>query len=150
MLCAMGSGMCRTPHARDAPARPVGALYSGRGLLHILSQMSLSPWSEALARMMFEQSPFSSVLYDSQGHVIAVNEAFRAMWGVDASTAPPDYSVLDDPELAKQGVLGLIGRAFAGESVVTPAVRYDISKLSTSGTGFVHWTQGHFYPLLDN
>jgi PAS domain S-box-containing protein len=99
--------------------------------------------------MMFEQSPFSSVLYDSQGHVIAVNEAFRAMWGVDASTAPPNYSVLDDPELAKQGVLELIKRAFAGEPVVTPAIRYDISKLSTSGTGFVHWTQGHFYPLLD-
>ena len=99
--------------------------------------------------MMFEQSPFSSVLYDAQGHVIAANNAFRAMWGVDAASAPPGYSVLTDTELAKQGVLETIQRAFNGEPVTTPPVRYDISKLSTSGTGFVHWTQGHFYPLFD-
>jgi PAS domain S-box-containing protein len=111
--------------------------------------MSLAPWSDVLARMMFEQSPFSSVLYDAQGRIIAVNKAFEALWGVDISSAPPDYSVLEDPELARQGALPVIRRAFAGEAVMTPAVRYDISKLSTTGTGSVRWVQGHFYPLLD-
>jgi PAS domain S-box-containing protein len=112
--------------------------------------MSLPPWSDVLARMMFEQSPFSSVLYDPQGHIIAANEAFRSLWGVDVSTAPPNYSVLDDPELARVGVAELVRRAFEGEPVMTPAIRYDISKLSTSGKGSVRWTQGHFYPLLDD
>ena len=111
--------------------------------------MSLTPWSDTLARMMFEQSPFSSVLYDPQGHVIAVNEAFIALWGVDATSAPPNYSVIDDPELARQGVLPIVRRAFGGEPVTVPAVRYDISKLSTTGTGAVRWVEGHFYPLLD-
>jgi PAS domain S-box-containing protein len=111
--------------------------------------MSLAPWSDSLARMMFEQSPFSSVLYDSKGHIIAVNDSFRALWGVDVTSAPPNYCVLEDPELARQGVSDLIKRAFAGEPVMTPAIRYDISKLSTSGAGSVRWTQGHFYPLMD-
>jgi signal transduction histidine kinase len=106
-------------------------------------------WSAHLARMMFDQSPFSSVLYDAQGHIIAANVAFSKLWGVDLDSAPPGYCVLRDPELERQGVLPLVQRAFAGEAVMTPAIRYDISKLSTTGAGRVLWTQGYFYPLLD-
>lgn len=106
-------------------------------------------WSAALARMMFDQSPFSSVLYDAEGHVIAANAAFVGMWGVGADSAPPGYSVLRDPELERQGAIPLIQRAFDGEPVMIPPVRYDISKLSTTGTGQVRWAQGYFYPLKD-
>lgn len=111
--------------------------------------MTQTTWSGALARMMFDQMPFSSVLYDAEGHVIAANAAFANMWGVDAGSAPPGYSVLRDPELERQGALPLIERAFAGEPVMIPAVRYDISKLSTTGSGAVRWTQGYFSPLKD-
>ncbi|HEY0672164.1 MAG TPA: ATP-binding protein [Longimicrobiales bacterium] len=111
--------------------------------------MVFSKWSDDVARMLFEQSPFSSVLYDPQGHILAANAAFAKLWGVDVSTAPPDYCVLNDPELERQGALPLIRKAFAGQAVTTPALRYDISKLSTTGEGKVLWTQGHFYPLLD-
>src|SRR5687768_16244487 len=107
-------------------------------------------WSKALARMMFEQSPFSSVLYDSQGHILGANHAFTKMWGVDISTAPPGYSVLTDPELERQGALDIVRRAFAGEPGTTPTVRYDIAKLSTTRKGRTLWTRGHFYPLLDD
>ena len=108
-----------------------------------------SAWSAALARMMFDQSPFSSVLYDAQGHIVAANAAFAQMWGVDIASAPPGYSVLRDPELERQGALPLIERAFQGEAVMIPPVRYDISKLSTTGQGSVRWSQGYFYPLKD-
>ena len=103
----------------------------------------------ALARALFEQSPFSSVLYDAQGHLLAVNAAFERLWGVSAASAPVGYSVLADPELERQGVLPFVRRAFAGEAVVTPPLRYDISRVSATGTGHVLWTQGHFYPLKD-
>jgi PAS domain S-box-containing protein len=108
-----------------------------------------APWSESLARMMFEQSPFSTVLYDSEGHLLAANEAFSTLWGVDVSSAPPGYSVLQDPELDRLGVLPIVRRAFDGEVVTTPPVCYDISKLSQQGVGEKRWTQGHFHPLLD-
>jgi signal transduction histidine kinase len=100
--------------------------------------------------MMFEQSPFSTVLYDAKGNIIAANAAFTELWGVDISSAPPDYNVLRDPELERQGAIPLIQRAFNGEPVMTPPVRYDISKLSMTGTGVVRWTQGYFYPLIDD
>lgn len=107
------------------------------------------PWSDVLARMMFEQSPFSTVLYDAQGHIIAANSAFEKLWSVDIANAPLDYCVLEDPELERAGALETVRRAFAGEAVTTPPVRYDIAKLSVGGAGRVRWTQGHFQPLLD-
>lgn len=107
------------------------------------------PWSDTLARMMFEQSPFSTVLYDPQGHIIAANAAFEELWAVDIANAPADYCVLTDPELERQGATELIRRAFAGEAVTTPTIRYDIAKLSVGGAGRVRWTRGHFQPLLD-
>lgn len=100
-----------------------------------------------LSRALFEQSPFSTVIYDANGHPVAVNEAFKAMWGVGLEGVPRDYSVLTDPELAKQGMTERIARAFQGEAVVTPPVRYDISQIAMSRKGRTLWTEGHFFPV---
>ena len=102
-----------------------------------------------LARALFEQSPFSSVIYDAAGRPIAVNAAFRTLWGIGLESVPPDYTVLTDPELERQGALPHIHRAFAGELVVSPPVRYDIARISATGTGRTVWTQGHFSPVRD-
>jgi PAS domain S-box-containing protein len=100
-----------------------------------------------VSRALFDQSPFSTVIYDASGHIVALNEAFRRFWGVGVESAPPDYSVLNDRQLEEQGALAYIRRAFEGEAVVTPAVRYDISKVSTTGTGREVWTEAHLYPV---
>ncbi|HEX2090935.1 MAG TPA: PAS domain-containing protein, partial [Longimicrobiaceae bacterium] len=105
---------------------------------------------EALPRALFYQSPFSTVIYDPEGHPLAVNPAFERLWGVSLETVPPGYTILADAELERQGVLPVIRRAFAGEEVVTPPVRYDISNVSLSGTGRSVWTQGYFYPVRDS
>jgi len=105
-------------------------------------------WAETeLSRALFEQSPLSTVIYDPQGHLLAVNPAFRALWGVGLDTAPPGYSILADPELERQGALPFIRRAFAGESVTLPPVRYDISAVSTDGGGHARWSQAHLFPV---
>jgi PAS domain S-box-containing protein len=103
----------------------------------------------ALAEALFTQSPLSTVIYDPAGRLLAVNPAFERLWGVSMQSAPPDYCVLTDPELERQGALSHIRRAFAGEPVVTPPLRYDISRLSTDGAGRVLWTQAHLYPVRD-
>ncbi|HEX2076699.1 MAG TPA: PAS domain-containing protein [Longimicrobium sp.] len=103
----------------------------------------------ALAGALFTQSPFSIVIYDPAGHPLAVNPAFERMWGVSLETAPPGYSVLTDPELERQGAIPAIRRAFQGETVITPPVRYDISQVSTDARGRVLWTQGYFHPVFD-
>ena len=105
-------------------------------------------WSETeLSRALFEQSPLSTVIYDAEGHLLAINPAFQALWGVGLDTAPPGYSILEDPELERQGALPLIRRAFAGEAVTLPPVRYDIAAVSTSGEGSAHWSQAHLFPV---
>jgi PAS domain S-box-containing protein len=106
-----------------------------------------SPDAGPVSRALFDQSPFSTVVYDAAGHPLAVNDAFEAMWGVSLDSVPPGYSVLTDPELEKQGVLSEIRRAFDGDTVITPPVRYNISRIASSGRGKSLWTQGHFFPV---
>ena len=101
----------------------------------------------ALARALFEQSPFSAIVYDPAGRPLLVNPAFERFWGLTLETIPAGYTVLEDPELDRGGMLPLVRRAFAGESVVLPEVRYDIARLV--GEGRTTWTQGHFYPVRD-
>ena len=106
-----------------------------------------SPDAGAVSRALFDQSPFSTVVYDAEGHPLAVNDAFTALWGIGLDSVPPGYSVLSDPELEQQGVIPEIRRAFEGATVITPPVRYDISRIASSGKGRILWTQGHFFPV---
>ena len=108
-----------------------------------------APAAAEIGLAAFEQSPVSMVVYDADGRLLALNPAFERLWGVRMADAPPDYSVLRDPQLERQGVLPLIARAFAGESVSLPAVRYDIAAASPTGRGRTLWTQAHLYALRD-
>lgn len=105
--------------------------------------------SPRLSRALFELSPFSCVIYSADGAVVAVNPAFEQMWGVTAAAVPEGYSVLEDPELERRGALPLIRRAFAGETVVTPPIRYNIASVSVTGAGRTLWTEGHLWPVHD-
>ena len=100
-----------------------------------------------LAQALFDQSPFSSVLYDASGRVIALNAAFTELWGARLEDVPADYSVLTDPQLEKQGIIPAIRRAFAGEAVNTPPVRYAMSETAATGKGRTVWTEAHFHPI---
>ena len=103
--------------------------------------------NQDVARALFEQSPFSTVLYDSVGRIVAANGAFQRLFGLAPAAIPPDYSVLTDPQLARAGHLPMVRRAFEGEVVVLPPVFYDAAVLH--GEGRRSWTQGHFFPMRD-
>ncbi len=98
-----------------------------------------------LARALFEQSPLSTVVYDPDGRLVLVNGAFERLWELRLADIPPDYCVLRDPQLGALGLLPQVRRAFAGEPVVLPPLRYDAARLS--GGARVTWTQAHLYPV---
>ena len=100
-----------------------------------------------VARALFELSPFSTVLYDTAGRIQGVNSAFERLFGLTRATIPPDYCVLEDPQLGSAGYLPAVRRAFQGETVVLPLVHYDAARLD--GSGRASWTQGHFIPMRD-
>ena len=97
---------------------------------------------------LFTQSPLSVALYDAAGHVAAGNAAYERHFGVRVADVPAAWSLRTDPQLAAAGVLPLVERAYAGEVVTLPAVRYDAAE-ATHGAGRAVWTQGHCYPVRD-
>jgi signal transduction histidine kinase len=99
-------------------------------------------------RAAFDQSPVSTVVYDATGRPIAANASFERMWGAALADVPPDYTVLADAQLAAAGMLPVIGRAFAGETVSTPPIAYAMD--AVAGRGRTVWTQGHLYPVRDD
>ena len=80
----------------------------------------------ALLEGLFEHSPVAYLVYAANGRCLLVNPAFRQLFG---SEPPPEYNVFHDDLLEKQGVLGLVHRAFGGETVHTPPHWYDPREL---------------------
>ena len=104
--------------------------------------------SDALVAALFTQSPLSVAIYDAAGRVAAGNAAYERHFGVCVTDVPVEWSLRTDPQLAAAGVLPLVERAYAGEVVTLPAVRYDAAE-ATHGVGRAVWTQGHCYPVRD-
>ncbi len=103
---------------------------------------------EALLDALFRQSPIGVALYDARGRVAAANAAYERHWGIRLADVPADYSLLDDPQLAEAGLLALLRRAYDGEAVTLPPLRYDAAR-ATGGAGRAAWTQGYCYPVRD-
>src|SRR4051794_18983449 len=102
-----------------------------------------------LLQGIFAYAPFGLQVYRSDGVCLLTNKAFRDIFG---SEPPPEYNVLRDELAEKQGLLGLVKQAFAGEMVQTPTFWYDPRDLEQ-----VHVTAGRrvaisltMLPLLDS
>lgn len=95
------------------------------------------------------QSPLSIALYDVEGRLAFGNAAYERHFGLRVADVPASYSLLTDPQLEAAGVLALIRRAYAGEPVVLPPVRYDAAR-AAQGPGRTVWTEGHCFPLRDD
>jgi len=80
----------------------------------------------SLFETLFEQSPVAFQIYRLDGHCLLVNPAFRQLFGTEP---PPEYNVLEDDVLARNGFLPQVHRAFAGETVVTDPHWYDPREL---------------------
>ena len=105
------------------------------------------PAPYALVDVLFLRSPLSTVIYDAAGRVVAVNPAYTRRTGLSAADVPADYSVLADRELERRGVLPLVQRAFEGEDVTLPPLRFEASP--TEGDRVAAWMRAHLHPVRD-
>jgi len=101
---------------------------------------------------LFEQSPFSMQLLSGDGRTLRVNHAWEALWVAPEAKGLKEwvlreYNVLTDPQLEKAGITAHLRRAFAGESVVLPDIRYDPAALGQPGQA--RWVRGYAYPIRD-
>ncbi len=75
-------------------------------------------------RGLMEQAPFSVQVLAPDGRTLQVNAAWSKLWGATVEQLA-DYNMLTDPQLDANGVLPYLRRAFAGEPVEIPEIRYD-------------------------
>jgi PAS domain S-box-containing protein len=100
----------------------------------------------AVLESLFALAPVGFQIYEASGRSLLVNQAFLDLFG----SAPPDgYNVLEDEIAAKNGVLGLIRRAFAGETVSLPPIWYDPRELKQVEHGNRIAVAATFLPLFD-
>lgn len=107
--------------------------------------------SEERFRALMDQAPFSMQILAPDGLTLRVNRAWSDLWGVTLDQIS-GYNIFEDPQLDAKGVLPLIKRAFAGETVVIPEVAYDPNDTIpgiTSHAEPMRWVSAVAYPLKD-
>ena len=105
--------------------------------------------SEARFRAIVDQSPLSTQILSPSGRTLRVNAAWEALWGLTPAQVA-DYDMLADPQLEAQGITALLRRAFNGESVRLPEIRYDPNDTVPSEDGRpypVRWVRAFAYPV---
>ena len=107
--------------------------------------------SEARFRALMDQAPFSMQIFSPDGGTLRVNPAWSALWGVTLEQIS-DYNVLADAQLEAKGVAPYLRRAFAGEPVAIPPIRYDPNETLPERTRHAdpaRYVAAVAYPLKD-
>ena len=106
---------------------------------------------ETRFRELMDQAPFSVQVFSADGRIVRVNRAWEKLWGV-TQDAIPEYNVLHDPQLEQLGIMPLLRRAFGGETVQIPAIRYDPNATladRSQNDEPARWVAAVAYPLKD-
>jgi PAS domain S-box-containing protein len=109
--------------------------------------------SEVRFAELFAQAPVSIQILAPDGRTLRVNKAWENLWQIHEGSAlkahvfSTDYNVLRDPQLVAAGIAACLQRAIDGESVVIPAVRYDVAALG--GAGPARWVTARAHPIKD-
>jgi PAS domain S-box-containing protein len=105
--------------------------------------------SEARFRDLFEQFPHSVKVYAPDGAVVRVNKAYERLWGLTLEQVSK-FNPLRDVEMSDIGEM--VRRAFAGETVVLPAVLFDPREYTPdtvppAGMEWPRWVQASYFPI---
>jgi len=105
---------------------------------------------ESLLQGLFESAPLSLQIFQPDGHSLVANPALVKLFG---RGPPPEYNVLQDEILERQGLLESIHRAFQGERMTMPPAWYDVHELrgidNTGVTAGRVGIQATLLPILD-
>ncbi len=105
-------------------------------------------------REVFDKAPISMQLLAADGRTLQVNKAWETMWQGSMGDALKEYvlhggyNVLTDAQLQAKGITPYLLRAFAGEAVNVPAIRYDPAELGIHARP--RWVTSRAQPIKDD
>lgn len=100
-----------------------------------------------LFQTIFEQTPVSTQIFTPDGETALVNTAWEELWNAKFEHVK-SYNILKDKQLVKTGSMPFIKRAFKGEVVHLPTIKYDPSQtVNIKGMVTYRWLQANMYPI---
>jgi PAS domain S-box-containing protein len=106
--------------------------------------------SEERFRHLMQQSPTTIEIYDKNGLLINVNEAYEKLWGFPAETTVNKFNLFKNKEIEENGLLAYVKRAYNGDVVALPEYKFDPTKVEEAkGAGRTRWLKTKIYPLKD-
>jgi signal transduction histidine kinase len=115
--------------------------------------------SEARFRSLMEQSPYAIEILNPEGRIEQYNAAWLRLWSVteeQARITREEYNMLTAPQTVDLGVAAQIKKAFDGEPVVLPPIKYSPAQTSEdfelpflTDRLRTPWIQCHVFPVKD-
>ncbi|WP_163340261.1 PAS domain S-box protein [Desulfopila sp. IMCC35008] len=107
--------------------------------------------SEERFRMMMHQAPSVIELYDADGLLVDVNQAYEELWGFPAETTVNTFNILKSKEIEEIGLAPFVKKAYEGEIAWVPEYRFDPrGHTEARGAGRVRWLSSRIYPLKNS
>ncbi len=120
-------------------------------LLYQRHQRRRAERAEQRSRAVIDQSPFAIQIFAPDGTPLHMNRTAERLWRIRLEDTR-GYNPLTDPQLEALGITPYLRRAFAGEAVTTPVIRYDTSQtpLAAAAPHKVVELRSHIYPVRDS
>ncbi len=100
-----------------------------------------------LFKTIFEQTPVSTQIFSPSGDTVMVNKAWEKLWNVSFSLVK-SYNILNDKQLVKTGTMTYVKKAFKGEVVALPEIKYDPTlTIKIPGVVPYRWLSARMYPI---
>ena len=102
-------------------------------------------------------SPFAIEILSPEGNIIKVNKAWMQLWNLnneETQKVLANYNMLSDKQVRDKGILPLVRKAFNGESVILPPIKYSADSV-TKEAGLIAtkprspWIQCYLYAVKD-
>ncbi len=103
--------------------------------------------SEERFRTVVEQSPVAIEIYEPNGRLLSVNDAWAKFWDLEKE-AVADFNILDDPECERTRLTSAFKEAQQGITKILSDLHYDAEESGLTG-GRKRWISPKMYPILD-
>ncbi len=118
--------------------------------LDIAHQKEVESKTDAAFQTIFQQSPISTQIFSPDGMTIMVNKAWENLWQTKQEDIVDKYNILRDKQMEEKKILAYIKKAFRGEKVFIPAIKYESEKTIPGVTAAsCIWISGIMYPIKD-